>query len=808
MKFRKGLAQKNWRMLFVSAALLASIGTTATILAIALRLGGGADSGTRVPTTATLPESSDSSCTKGELELPTNRTEEMSPAARDEVARRIHSMPSVFVQNDGQWDGPAKFVSRAHGVTAAFEDQRILLGLHGVDEKGGDFGVGLALQFAGASEACAPCGEQKLAGVHHYLHGQDPSRWHVNVPLFEAISYKSVYPGISIVVHEQQGMLEYDLHVQPGADLGQVRIDCEGADHVSLDEDGTLALSTSAGTLRQAAPKAWSVTPDGGQKIVQCNFRLLSSKSYGLQVRDAEPGCELVVDPGLDWSTYFGNAFSTGDDAIAGCANLGTKLTVVGSTTSPTLPFTTGVYQIAYGGGIKDAFVARFDSAVGGTGQLLWSTFFGGSDDDDGRGLALSADGSVSICGSTLSTDFPVVNAYQSSFPGGSPPNPVYQAGFVSRLSATGSTLYYSSYFGKATGQTIANAIAIDSTPVITIVGSTAAWDLPLTSNAYDTGLDGYDDAFVAQFGPTASGSASLVYSSYIGGSAGSLDEAWSVALESTFIYIGGETESPGFHTKGFGTGAAFQTSLGGFSDGFLMVLDPHVAPANQLKYATFLGGSTDEVVRGLVVKLGVMSACGWTSSTDFPMSTAVGRYSSFQTTYGGGPFGGGAADAFVAQIDPASSPQLLYSTYLGGSGDDFAYSIGLGPSQTLVVVGGTSSVSHTGTSTGFPVGATAPFAPFSSSNSGGFDMFLTRLRFTDRTGSAQLDYSTYFGGGSDDWGNDVSVDSSVVYAAGWTYSPPASFPLAGSPFDSTLGPGGLRDGFACRFTLHPLPFP
>jgi hypothetical protein len=212
------------------------------------------------------------------------------------------------------------------------------------------------------------------------------------------------------------------------------------------------------------------------------------------------------------------------------------------------------------------------------------------------------------------------------------------------------------------------------------------------------------------------------------------------------------------------------------------------------LKYSTFLGGSSDDVVRGLVVKSGAMSACGWTSSTNFPTSTTLGFYPAFQTTYGGG-----SADAFVTQILPTTTTQLLYSTYLGGTGDDFAYAIGLGPSLTLVVDGATSS-------TNFPVAATAPFSPFASSNSGGFDMFLTRLRFTDRTGTAQLDYSTYFGGASDDSASDISVDSDVVYAAGWTYSTASSFPLSPSPFDGTQG--GLRDGFACRLTLPPLPFP
>jgi hypothetical protein len=730
-------------------------------------------------------------------ELQAGRAMDSSPAAKDEAARKIHSMPAIFVRNDGQWEGPAKYVSRAHGITAAFEDRRILLGLNGRDAKGDEVGVGLALAFAGVSESSEPKGEKQLPGVYHYLHGQDSSKWHVNVPLFEAVRYDDVYPGISVVVREQEGMLEYDLHVRPGADLDQVRIDCDGSDHVSIDGNGTLELSTTAGTMRQATPKAWSVMPDGDEKVVRCDFRLIGPNSYGFQVHDAEPGCEVVVDPGLDWSTYFGNVASTpGDDAIAGCANSGTKLTVVGSTTSPSLPVTTGVFQIPYGGGVKDAFVARLDSALSGTAQLVWSTFLGGSDDDDGRGLALSADGSVSICGYTLSTDFPVANAYQSSFPGGSPPAPVYQVGFVSRLSSTGATLYYSTYFGDSSGQTIANAIAIDSTPVITIVGLTAASTLPLTTNAYDSTLDGYDDAFVAQFGPTASGSASLVYSSYIGGSSGSLDEANAVALESTFVYIGGETESPGFHTKGFGsTGVPFQNAIGGFTDGFLMILDPHVVPSNQLKYATFLGGTADDVVRGLVVKSGVMSACGWTLSTNFP---TAGTRAAFQGTQGGAV---GTADAFVTQLNPSITAQLYYSTYLGGSGDDFAYAIGLGPSLTLVVDGST-------TSTNFPVGATSPYSPFARNNSGGFDMFLTRLRFTDRTGAAQLDYSTYFGGTSDDSATDISVDSSVVYAAGWTYSSASSFPLAGSPFDSTLGPGGLRDGFACRFTLDPLPFP
>jgi len=731
------------------------------------------------------------------------REETQSAGVKEKAAQQLGALPIVFAANHGQWPDAIRFGAPGSRSAAALTDRGVVVSAR-LSDRGEDAAWhAVALQFVGPERSLEPRGERRLPGVHHYLLGNDPSRWHADVPLFEEVRYDEVAPGVAVVVSDREGRLEYDLHVEAGADLAALDVTCEGAEGIVFEEDGSLSIATPAGVLRQTPPKAWYETPSGEPRPVDCTIRRTGPASFGFEVVTPDPSSRLIVDPGLCWSTFLGG---TDRDEIHGVDEQNGKITVVGATYSTEnsgFPSMAGRFDPTHNG-IDDAFVTRFDPAQSGSAQLVWTTFLGGDGQDKAFGVSVSSNGRVAVCGSTGSTNFPVSgNGHQQTPPSAS------SHGFVVYLAAGGATLLYGSYWGGTDSNvTTAYAVAVDTTPILTVVGSTSSSAIPLVS-AYDTSYDGgVCDACIARYDPNAGTStASLVYSSYIGGgfTATDDDEAHALDLESGRVYIGGFTRSGGFHTINriqLPPATAFDITHNGARDGFLMVLDPAAPPATQLLYSTFLGGSGDEEVWGLDVLNGVFYACGRTGSSAFPLSVggAIDDNVPFQSSLLG------IDDAFITRLDPSNTvSQLRYSTYLGGSlpfGADWGLSIQRVTAMCVVVVGWTQS-------SDFPVGAVGdpngPFDPTYNDN-GGRDAFLTRLNWAaGRVPAAQLDYSTYLGTIEDEEARSLALSGPNSFFGGFTAG--TGFPTAGNPFQATYG-GGFCDGFVCNLQLPLLPFP
>jgi hypothetical protein len=725
-------------------------------------------------------------------------------AKRESAVRELSSKPVVFVQNDGQWSDDVQFGARGGGVAAAFTARGITLSARARDEDGKEYWQAVELQFAGADRPARWSGETKLPGVHNYLIGNDPSKHRINVPLYEGLLCDSAAPGISMVATHREGRLAYDLHVEPGADLSAAEITCKGADAVSVDPDGGLTIETPAGILRQSAPKSWYELPAGKTRLADCRFKSIGPITYGFEVQDRDSTSKLIVDPGLVWSTYLGGSEA---DEINDVDFVNGKVTVTGWTrsTETTFPSMAGRFDPTQNG-LDDAFVTRFDPALSDSAQLVWTTFLGGSDNERAFGLDVASNGKVAVCGRTSSPNFPVTsNAHSTSQLFG---NDV----FVAYLNASGVSLLYGSYYGGTGGQTVANAVAVDSAGIITIVGATQARSpgfLP-NVNAYDPNYDAPPppavtwDAFAARFDTNLS-SSTLTYSTYIGGNltATEDDEAHAVKLFGGWIYIGGFTKSNGFHVANSvpgGPGVPYDPFWNLGRDGFLMILDPTVPPASQLLYATFLGSAGDEEVWDILIDMGVFLACGRTSSgapTPFPVTTgALGEENAaYSSTLMG------IDDVFISKLDPTLTPQLVYSTYLGGNQADWGLGIAQGGhGMTAVVTGWTSS-------NNFPMaGGTDPNGPYDASYNGNRDVFLTRLNWgAGRAPAAQLDYSTYLGDTNGDEAHALARSGNDCFISGMTAS--TNFPTAGNPFDPSWN-GGLSDGWVANLQLPLLPFP
>src|SRR2546422_2333041 len=326
---------------------------------------------------------------------------------------------------------------------------------------------------------------------------------------------------------------------------------------------------------------------------------------------------------------------------------------------------------------------------------LFYSTYLGGSDYDLGYGIAVDAAGNAYITGETYSTNFPITaGAFQTVSRGS-------LNAFVTKFNPTGSGLFYSTYLGGS-GDDHGQSIVVDATGNAYVGGNTTSIDFPTTPGAFQTWSGGAYDAFVTKLNPSG---AALVYSTYLGGSDNDFG-AQGIAVDAAgSAYVTGGTRSSDFPT----TPGAFQTVLRGVQDAFVTKLN---ATGSALVYSTFLGGTEccfHQQGLGIAVDAaGNAYVTGPTTATDFP--TTLGA---FQTT------SGGDKDAFATKLNPLGTG-LVYSTYLGGSGEDVGQGIALDalPIPNAYVAGLTGS-------TNFP---TTPGAFQTAFGGGPFDAFGAKI--------------------------------------------------------------------------------
>jgi hypothetical protein len=315
----------------------------------------------------------------------------------------------------------------------------------------------------------------------------------------------------------------------------------------------------------------------------------------------------------------------------------------------------------------------------------VYSTYLGGSGEDAGTGIAVDSSGNAYVTGYTRSTNFPTANALYATYGGGN------ADAFVAKLNAAGSALVYSTYLGGS-GEESSGGIAVDSSGNAYVTGSTPSTNFPTANALYAT--NGGADAFVAKLNATGS---ALVYCTYLGGSG--LDVGPDISVDSSGnAYVTGFTNSTDFPTAN----ALYASYGGGNLDAFVAKLN---AAGSALVYSTYLGGSGEDLGHGIAVdSSGNAYVTGYTLSTNFPTANAL------YATQGGGN------DGFIAKLNAAGSA-LVYSTYLGGSGDDAGYGIAVDSSGNAYVTGLTNSAN-------FPI-ANALYATYGG---GSFDAFVAKI--------------------------------------------------------------------------------
>lgn len=638
----------------------------------------------------------------------------------------------------------------------------------------------LQLNFAGASSKARIEGDGAQSGFSNYLVGNDPRRWRTHVPHFGEVRYRDVYPGIDLVFRSNPQRLEYDFLLAPYAQADPISIQLGGiatAHGLRMGEDGSVSLQLAGGRVVMQRPgvyegrgcssganapeEAARVGGDchllaGGGFVIHERKRG-GAPAIGFTLPNYDHSQPLIIDPVVTFSTFLGGNTDDGANGVA-LDPLG-NIYVTGTTNSTNFPVTNGALQRNLAGN-QNIFVTKL--APDGS-HLIYSTYLGGSNSEFAHGIAVDASGDAYVTGETDSTDFPTANAFQSTSHGGT--------GFVSKLSADGSTLVYSTYLGGSL-EGATNAIAVDSAGEAVVAGRTYSTDFPVL-NAFQPAHaadSGHSDATLTKL--SASGS-SLVFSTYLGGN--SNDFAMGVALDASGnIYVAGLTFSADFPIVAGSFETTYSDTPGG--TGFVSKFNP---TGSQLTYSTFLvGGNINAVaVNGL-------SQAFVTGSASLALPTTGGA---FQTTTPN-PFNGAGA-GFVTGFNTSGSG-LVYSTFLGGNNGDVGNAIAIDSSNDVYVTGETSS-------TNFPVQA-----PVQPAYAGEGDAFVSELN----PSGSQLIFSTFLGGGAEGFGTDegfgIVVDSSGdIVAAGSTNAP--DFPVL-----DALQPvlAGFGNAFVTKFTSAPAP--
>jgi hypothetical protein len=380
-----------------------------------------------------------------------------------------------------------------------------------------------------ASATSRIVGMDPLPGKTNYFIGNDPAKWRTNVISYSKVMYEALYPGIDLVYYGNEGNLEYDFNVAPGADASRIALSVEGADTIQIDESGELVLQTCVGEVRQHAPRIYQVV-SGIRREIAGGYVVRNENEIGFEVAAYDASKELVIDPELIYGTYLGGS---GLDEIEGMAvDESGSAYVVGFTQSTDFPNTHGISSVVgNAGGI--AFVTKL-SPDGSS--LVYSTYLGGTGSDFGIGIAVDSTGAAYVTGNTNSTDFPLKNPIQ-----GSPGDPGLLLGdvFVSKLSADGSSLLLSTYLG-GNGSDLARGISLDPANDIYVFGYTASNNFPLASPTQASFGGGPSDGFLTVIAP----SFTMPFSTYIGGSSDDIASSVAIAPDTGDVYVFGTTDS------------------------------------------------------------------------------------------------------------------------------------------------------------------------------------------------------------------------------------------------------------------------
>jgi hypothetical protein len=648
--------------------------------------------------------------------------------------------PLYFEANRGQADAATRFIARGSQSQFLISPDAAEMILFKPVSAHSFAARTMRMQFTGANPQALVSGVEEMPGTINYLVGNDLSKWQTGVPTYSGVHITGVYPGVDLVYYGNQHRLEYDFTVAPQARPDSIAMHFAGVDKIALNESGDLVLTLGSSEIVQPKPLIYQET-DGRHVNIAGGYKLLGGNTAAFYIGDYNPSLPLVIDPILSFSTYFGGTGSQAANSVAVDTN--GFVYIAGETTSSQLA-TAGAFQTSYagGGGNGDAFISKY--SFNGTNLVLqYCTYLGGNADDLASSIAVDNAGHAFVTGYTDSPNFPTTNAIYPHILG-------------------------RGYLDQQNHQT------------------------------YYSG-----NAFVAELDPTGS---HLIYSTYLGGSGGlgsagvpaGLDEGTGIKVDSADnAYIVGYTSSTNFPIinplviTNSGTNMVFNY-LSGTYNAFVSEIGAGGSP---LKYSTYLGGSNEDVGYGIALGGGAIYVTGYTDSTNFPVSTNAAQRMLDGTTNVPLYF----FDAFATKLTPAATNFVMnYSTYLGGTNDDWGFGIAVDGAGDAYVTGATASPNFTNSVT-YIAGLTNLLTNNVNAAFVVTNVFLTEIN-PQGTGIVN---SAVFGGNATDIGYGVALDASGnIYVCGSSTSP-TNFPAFNNLGSLAATNAGQSDAFITVFSAN-----
>ncbi|HSZ60781.1 MAG TPA: SBBP repeat-containing protein [Terriglobales bacterium] len=785
-------------------------------------------------------------------------------ADRQALAAKSMSLPLVFEPNQGQTAAPVKFVAHGAGYGLFLTSDEAVLALQGAAIgtqhpafSGQSSALGsqrasnsvLRMRLEGANASASVSGSSPLPGRTSYIIGNNPAKWHRDVPQFGRVEYAGVYRGVDLVYYGNQGQLEYDFRVAPGADPDQIALNFQGATPHILDGDsGDLVLTTAAGEVRFHAPRIYqpAVTAAGesagsGETEVSGSFRQLAGNKIGFAIGDYDHSRELVIDPTLSYSTYLGgtagiegpNGPCPSAPCVASPGNLisvavdaALNIYLAGSTTSTNFPITTGNNVPA---GEQNIFISRIYPLGTGSAQLVYSIILGGTDAaevDTLAGIVVDLNQNIYVAGSTNSGTFPTNGtnaAFQASPLAAACAAPScgthgFLSAFTVSSSAPGYALSYSTYLSgfSSDGTDIVTGLAVDLNQNAYVTGNTTSIvgssnGFPANPNGYQTNSNspGNPQFFASKISTTdtGTGSTSMIYSTYFGGGYPSVGIAngGGVAVDlGGNMYITGTTnmqsqvpssssvlpfpllnEQQNCLNQAVSVASCSAQTPTTITDGYVAKINPNLDGPQSLVYSTYIGGSGSDAGNAIAVDT---SGNAFVAGSTNSTDWNFTLQNGFQPAYAGTQPNSNAYVVELVNSNGLSFP-INYFTYLGGSGPDSALGIQVDSVDGVHVAGYTESPNFPSLNplsvAGGNCAGASPSVPYA----------FVALIETSLPGQAAGDYSTCLGGSQFTQGTGVAIDNlAATYVAGTTQA--ANYPLM-NPYQPQLN--GTQNAFVSR---------
>ncbi len=592
---------------------------------------------------------------------------------------------------------------------------------------------------------------------------------------YQSIQIDQIYPGINWIIETDQKGVKFSFEVAPGVNPNCIQLNYTAPGGIHLQQDGSLLIPTAQGDVIEPKPYCYT----SSNQYVESAYQIIESNqnnvTIGYELQPYNDQDTLIIDPALWWCTFYGG--SQNEEFTHITSDLNGNVIAVGFAESTNFPtYNAGTYYQPGNSGNEDAVIVKFSP----TGVRLWSTYYGGDDEDFAFGVTTDASGNIFVTGETVSPNFPVYNAgtfYQGTLNGD-------EDVFILKFNSSGTRLWATYYGGD--NKEGGHAIVADATGNIFVTGYTKSSNFPKLNAGtfYQATLGGVQDAFMLKF----NNSGTRIWASYYGGNA--FDEGNALAVDSdNELFVTGTTKSTNFPV--FDAGTFYQGTMAGDTDAYAIKF----TNTGTRLWATYLGGTDADYGQSVICnQTDDVFFSGYSRSTDlYTYTPDFDRY--YQSANAGG------TDIFL--FEATNSGDCAWSTFFGGSANEYM------DSRDALAVDACNNLylTQTSWSADLPVYDAGCTSYYDATNAGEGDIFLTRF-----TTSFVISWATYYGFENEDILSCLessAFEQNTLFLTGvyHEYDPGEAVPLA-NPGGSTYYDGshnGDDEPFIAKFNPVPL---